>query len=93
MIRTDKQHIILSNFPFSSGQLTPKEIDQLNEVEEWKIILKEYSSSYFNKVTKELITALLKDFKVYLIYFESFPQSKSTIRTFKKMFYNLKNMT
>jgi len=81
MISTNKNPINLSNYPFSVQGLSPKDIQLLDKVEERTI---------FEKITSDFLLNLLENFKVYLIYFESFPQSKSKIRTFKKMFYEQK---
>lgn len=91
MINTNKHHIILSNYPFASGQLSPNEAHELEDVQEWKISVREFSGSSFKKVTKELTSSLLKNFKVYFIYCETFPQPKSKMRTFKKMFHGQKS--
>ena len=87
MIKVEKHPVSPQSYPFSLGQLSPKEIAQLATFEEWGIMVKAYSNSIFDNFTKNLILYLYDNFNVYFIYIETFPQLKSKIRSHKKMFY------
>jgi len=90
MIQRNKHQNIFENYPFSAEQLSAEEISQFAELEEWRLVLKENKYLTFRELIQKVVLSFLEDFKVYLVYVESFPQPKSKLRTFKKLFYNPK---
>ena len=82
--------MVTSNYPYSLTQLQADEIQQLEGLCALGLQSQETEEQTIEAILGRILPILLKEFRVYFVYWESFPQPKSQIRTFKKMFYGQK---
>ena len=91
MVKTRKHNLNLEKFPLSLSELGEKEIKKLSEISVLEFKINDYSDCLFEKLLKNLMNTIIKTHKLYFIYFESLPQKKTQIRSFKKIFRSHKS--